>query len=147
MLRAFFESFMGGAFIQIMRFYEQYSLPINSVVVIYGFMMVFSWSNLFRIRRRLVAAMVEQMRQLSDLGPDVKPKRVLKEIVIPWQEVLASARFPLVAKQAAFWPKRCTLEAVQALLPEEDLAREALAVMAELEQRQQSADTSAKKKR
>jgi hypothetical protein len=146
MLRAIFEGLMGSAFVQVLRFYERYSLPINAVIVAYGFVMVFSWSNLVYIRRRLVSAIVDQMRQHSDLGPDVKPKRVLKEITIPWQEALAHARFPLVAKQVAFWPRRCTLDTVQTLLPEEDLAREALTMLAELEQRQHG-DTSSKEER
>ncbi len=146
MLRALFESLMGSAFVQVLRFYEQYSLPINAIIVVYGFMMVFSWSNLVYIRKKLVTAMVDQMRQHPDLGPDVKPKRVLKEIAIPWQETLAHARFPLVAKQVAFWPRRCTIDTVQALLPEEDLAREALAMLAELEQRQHGGVSSEKRR-
>ncbi|HQE17568.1 MAG TPA: hypothetical protein PK607_03625, partial [Aggregatilineales bacterium] len=58
-------------------------------------------------------------------------KRVLKEVDIPWQAAIADVRFPLVAQQMALWPKRKTVEAVQALLPAEDLVKQALEALAQ----------------
>ena len=125
-MRDFLVSFMGPIFGVIFDFYAAHSLIFNSVVIVYGFVIVLSWNNLMGIRHRLVEALVEQLRGAPEKLAEAKPERLLDEVVIPWEEALSAARFPLVAKQTALYPRRKSLEAVQALLPADTLIKESL---------------------
>lgn len=129
MIRAFIEMALGRWGVVVLNFYEANSLPINTIVVAYGLLLVLSWSNLFRIRRWLVAAIAYQIHERPDMGPHSKLKRVLSEVEIPWEEAVKS-RFPFVSKQTGMWPKRTTVEALQELLSPEEMAEEALEVLA-----------------
>jgi hypothetical protein len=63
------------------------------------------------------------------MGPHSKLKRVLSEVEIPWEDAVKK-RFPFVSKQTGMWPKRTTVEALQELLSPEEMAEEALEVLA-----------------
>jgi hypothetical protein len=130
MIYALIETYLGPIGAAALHFYQTNALPINSVVVLYGLVIVLSWTNLVSIRKRLVGSIAAQILQNPDLHAGSKAKRVLKEVSIPWQEAIDDVRFPLVARQSAFWPKRKSIEAVQTLLPAEDLAEQALELLA-----------------
>ncbi len=130
MVRAFIEAMLGPIGVQVLRFYEANSLSINLIVVSYGLVMVLSWTNLVNIRKRLISAMVAQMRGNPRLTSGSAVKRVLREVEIPWETVGRQMWFPLVARQMALWPKRITAETLQALLPAEELAAQALEALA-----------------
>ena len=129
MIRAFIESMLGTWGVRVLNFYEANSLYINSVVVIYGMVIVLSWTNLVSIRKVLVYEMVMQMKEHPKINRKSKTKQVLQEINIPWEETISKVRFPLVARQASLWPKRLNLENVQSLLTPEELAEQALKAM------------------
>lgn len=129
MVRAFIESMLGTYGVRVLNFYETNSLYINSVVVIYGMVIVLSWTNLVNIRKALVYEMVMQMKEHPKINRKSKIKQVLQEISIPWETTLAKVRFPFVARQASLWPKRLNLENVQSLLPVEELAEQAIKAM------------------
>ncbi len=129
MVRVFIESMLGTWGVRVLNFYETNSLYINSVVVIYGMVIVLSWSNLVSIRKTLVYEMVMQMKEHSKINRKSKVKQVLQEISIPWEPTIAKVRFPFVARQASLWPKRLNLENVRSLLPDEELAEQALKAM------------------
>ncbi len=131
MVRAFIEAMLGPIGVQVLRFYEANSLSINLIVVSYGLVMVLSWTNLVNIRKRLIQAMVAQMRQKPHITPETAVKRVLREVEIPWEAVGRQMWFPLVARQMALWPRRITAETLQALLPAEELATQALEALAQ----------------
>ena len=133
MLYALIETYLGPIGRAMLHFYIENSFAINTVVVAYGLVIVMSWTNLVSIRKRLVGAIAAQIVQNPALNAQSKVKRVLKEVDIPWQAAVADVRFPLVAQQMALWPKRKTVEAVQALLPAEDLVKQALEVLAQSE--------------
>ena len=135
MVRAIIESYMGPLFVQVSRFYEANSLLINSVVVLYGLVIVLSWASLYNIKRRLVSVMVHQMLARPDITPQTKVKRVLKEVDIPWAAVVEQMRFPFVAQQAALLPQRKSVEAVKAHLTPEELAKEALDTLHKLREK------------
>lgn len=130
MIYALIETYLGPIGAAALHFYQEYALPINSLVVLYGLVIVLSWTNLVSIRKRIVGSIAAQILQSPDLHAGSKVKRVVKEVDIPWQAAVDDVRFPLVARQAAFWPKRKSVEAVQALLPAEDLAKLALELLA-----------------
>lgn len=130
MIYAIIESYLGPIGRAMLHFYQTNSLAINSVVVLYGLLIVLSWTNLVSIRKRLIGSIVAQMVQSGTLHSRSKVKCVLSEVDIPWQAAIDDVRFPFVARQTAFWPKRKTVEAVQELLPAEDLAQQALEALA-----------------
>ncbi|GAB4471327.1 MAG: hypothetical protein Kow00124_08240 [Anaerolineae bacterium] len=140
MVRAIIESFLGPYGVRVLEFYETNSLIINSVVVLYGLIMVLAWTNLVNIRKRLVAAILEQIeRSDTEIAEDSKVKRLLKAVSIPWEEAVAQARYPLIARQMALLPQRKTVERVRELISEEDLAKEVLRVLAAQRRRSERA--------
>ena len=128
-MRDFLVSFMGPIFGVIYDFYAAHSLIFNSIVIVYGFVIILSRNNLNSIRYRLVQALVEQLRAAPDKLAEAGPERILKEVTLPWEEAVSAARFPLVAKQTALYPRRKSIEAAQALLPAETLVKESLDVL------------------
>ncbi len=126
MIRVILESTLGRWGTAVLNFYYAYSLYINLVIVLYGAVVVYSWINLKNIRRRLVTAIFDQLKRMPDLKPDSAPKWILGRIAIPWESATQETRFPFVAQQTAFWPRRVSSEVLKALLPAEDMAAEAL---------------------
>lgn len=131
MIYAMIETYLGPIGRGALNFYVDNSLAINSLVVLYGLLIVFSWTNLVSIRKRLVGSIAAQIVKNPALHTGSKVKRILSEVDIPWQAAIDDVRFPLVARQAAFWPHRKSVEAVQALLPAEDLVKQALELLAQ----------------
>jgi hypothetical protein len=125
MVRALIEQMLGAWGTALLDFYEANSLLINLVVVLYGGLVVFSWMNLKGIRRQLVEDLAEQLGALPDLEASTPPKKALSRVKISWEEAIEKRRFPFVAQQTSFLPRRATLETVQGFLPEEELAGDA----------------------
>jgi hypothetical protein len=126
MIRALMETILGQAFSEALRFYIANSLPINLVVLVYGTVMLMSYHNLSRIRRRLIDTIVETLKPEVEAQRKIRMERVLKEIEIPWQTGVSGSQFPLIARQMALLPQRVSIETVQSLLPVEDLIEEAI---------------------
>ena len=59
MVRAFLDQMLGEFGRSLLVFYETNSLWINLLVVLYGALIVLSWSNLKNIRRALILALAE----------------------------------------------------------------------------------------
>ena len=128
MVRAAVETLLGGVGRQILFFYEAHSFVINLIVLTYGIILFFSWSNIVKIHRYLVVEIAKQIHTRGDLDKDSSPKKVLKKVHIPWDEAVEKSRFPFVAKMSGLWPKRKSVAALQDILIEFDLAAHALAL-------------------
>lgn len=120
-MRDFLVSVMGPWFGWLYDAYEAHALWINLAVIAYGLVIVLAWNNLMSIRQYLVQDLVDQLRRTSLEGPE------LATFVesIAWEGAVRATRFPLVARQNALWPRRTSVEAVQAMLPAEALVAEA----------------------
>jgi hypothetical protein len=127
---ALIERILGPWGMAVLRVYQDNSLLINAAIVLYGFALIVSWRNLDRMRSFLVQAMVQQMprRAEGDAKPDLSA--VLETAAIPWEKALEESRFPLIARQWALLPRRCSLQSIQRLLNPEDLARDVLKIVA-----------------
>lgn len=125
-IRELIERVLGPWGVEALRFYDSYSLPINLVVLLYGFVLVFSWRNLDGIRSYLVDDMARQMRQRLGSSKKTDPDFVLENVTIPWESALEQSRFPLVAQRWALLPRKRSLQSVRQLLTPEDLARDVL---------------------
>jgi hypothetical protein len=129
MVRALVEQMLGVWGTALFDFYEANSLYINLVVVLYGGLVVLSWMNLKGIRRHLVEEIAAQLDRLPETEAATTPKNTLGRVVIPWAAIIENKRFPFVALQTSFLPRRATLDTVQELLPAEELAGEALRML------------------
>jgi hypothetical protein len=116
-------------------FYTANSLVFNLLVVAYGGWVVLSWINLKGIRRRLLEDLAGQIARDARLGPGAQPGKVLSQVTIPYEQAIRGTRFPFVAQQTSFLPRRATPAAVQALLPPEELAADALKALGKMEPR------------
>jgi hypothetical protein len=125
MFRAIIESVLGEWGRATLYFYDEYSLWINLVVVIYGMWVVLSWVNLKNIRKPLISSIADQLRSRPEITSNSLSKKQLKSLVIPWESAVQQSRFPYVARQNAIVPRRMTVTEVQALLPIADLVAEA----------------------
>ncbi|MEN4040878.1 MAG: hypothetical protein ROW39_00930 [Anaerolineaceae bacterium] len=129
MIRAYIESLLGEWGRALLSFYDQYSLAINLVIVIYGLCIVLSWVNLKHIRKSLIISISEQLRKRAALSGTSLSKKDLSALPIPWEDAIQRSRFPFIAAQNALVPRRLTIQKVQALLPVADLVDEALALL------------------
>ncbi|HPO58995.1 MAG TPA: hypothetical protein PLV53_09130 [Anaerolineaceae bacterium] len=121
MVRAFLDQMLGEFGRSLLVFYETNSLWINLLVVLYGALIVLSWSNLKNIRRALILALAEKLRERPELASVKKAA-----LEVPWEQVVGQVRYPFVARQTDLLPQRLSVEAVQNLLSVEDLTEEAL---------------------
>ena len=128
--RELVERLFGAWGVQALDFYLANSLWINAIVLLYGLVLAIAWLNLQTIRRKLVSDLVIQIRNHPEIGADSNVNAVLRATTIPWEHAVGEARFPLVAEQWAFGLRRTSVEAVQPLLPDKDLAHDALKLLA-----------------
>ena len=129
MVREIVELLLGGVGRQILYFYEAHALIINSIILTYGCVILMSWLTLNRIYRHLVVDMAKSIHLSTKVNKDSTPKKVLSSIKIHWDEPVNIAKFPLIASQTALLPVRKTVNNVKALLDDEELAKNALAVL------------------
>lgn len=142
-MRDFLVSFMGPLFGVIFDFYAAHALLFNTIVLVYGFVIVLSWNNLVSIRRRLVEALVDQLRAVPGGYDGLDASRILEEVSIPWEETVSAAGFPLVARQTALYPRRKSVDVVRALLPAETLVKESQDILSRMRPpARQAADNS-----
>ncbi len=129
MIRSIILSMMGAWGPPVLEFYETNSLWINLLVLMYGAVIVLSWINLKNIRKSLILSLVAQLHSRPDFAPDMPAKKALGSLTIAWDASIREVRFPFVAQQNGLLPHRLSLETVQAMLPSEDLAGEALKII------------------
>lgn len=98
----------------LLDFYSRNSAWINTIVVVYGAFLLLSWWNLRRMRDHLRADVMGQLEK--------RPGEVDKEALnIPWDEALRASRFPFIAAEWGFLPRRVSTDNLQALIPVDDL--------------------------
>jgi hypothetical protein len=129
MIRAIIESMMGQWGRSLMYFYDEYSIWINLAVVLYGIWVVISWVNLKNIRKSILTAIVEQLQNRPKDSPGSLSKKELSSLVIPWESSIQQARFPFIARQSAFLPRRLSIKQAKEMLPVDDMAAEALKIL------------------
>jgi hypothetical protein len=129
MVRSFIEGMLGEFGRQLLYFYEAHALPINLVVLAYGFMMLMSWTTLLRIYRHAVVIVARRVHEHPNLTRKSTVKQIRDQIEIPWQEVIDAAPFPLVARAGALIPKQKSVESLRLLLDEKELVTHALEVL------------------
>ena len=128
MLRPMIEAMLGEFGRQILFFYEANQLILNLIVITYGLIMFLSWSSLIRIYRHLVLLIAHQIEENPDLGKKSKVSKIRKTVMIPWQEAVDGAWFPLVANNGGLIPTRKSIATIQRLFDEEELIKHALEV-------------------
>ena len=129
-LRELAEKLLGPWSVPVLDFYSDNSLVINLIVLAYGLVLVSSWFNLKGIRRRLVGEMVAQVRDRPDVDTETKRRQALRGADIPWESAVSQARLPFVTGQLSFGVWRTSVEAVQRLLPLDELVSDALGALA-----------------
>ncbi len=108
----------------IMAFYKENSLWINTIVLVYGAVMVLAWRNLEKLRYALTDQVLEQARSRAGvLTPDKVKQATLKDFNLDWETAFQQSSFPLLAGQSSIWPVKASLESFKRLLPEKELYR------------------------
>ncbi len=126
MVGPFLEALMGDAGRAILYFYQANELIINSTILVYGVFMFLCWNNLLRIYRFLIVEMAKSAHLSDDLNRKKSNKKIRKIIGIPWDKAIEVSPFPYIARIGALSPKRKTIENLQLLFNEKDLADKAL---------------------
>jgi hypothetical protein len=126
MVRAFIEMLLGEWGRQLLYFYEANACMINSVVLVYGVLMFLSWTNLVRTYRYLIVEMAKQVHTSMDLNRKSTNKKVRDSVMIPWEKAVEISPFPFIGRMSGILPKRMTVENLQAMLDEKDLAEKAI---------------------
>ncbi len=126
MVGPFIEAIMGDVGRAILYFYQDNSLIINVIVLTYGFFMFAAWNNLLRIYRFLIVEMAKGAHTSEELNRKKSNKKIRKIIGVPWEKAIETSPFPFIARIGAIVPKRKTVENLQLLFDEKDLADKAL---------------------
>lgn len=126
MVGPFIEALMGDVGRAILYFYQDYALPINTIILIYGVFMFYSWNNLLRIYRFLIVEMAKGAHTSDELNRKKSNKKIRKIIGVPWEKAVETSPFPYIARIGALVPKRKTVENLQLLFDEKDLADKTL---------------------
>ena len=126
MVRSFVEGILGEWGTQLLYFYEANACIINSIVLTYGVLMFISWTNLVRSYRFLIAEMAKQVHTSVDLNRKSTNKKVRDSVTIPWEKAIEISPFPFIGGMSGVLPKRMTLENLQMILDEKDLAEQAI---------------------
>ena len=129
MVRAFIEMLLGEWGRQLLYFYEANACMINSVVLVYGVLMFLSWTNLVRTYRYLIVEMAKQVHTSMDLNRKSTNKKVRDSVMIPWEKAVEISPFPFIGRMSGILPKRMTVENLQAMLDEKDLAEKAISAL------------------
>jgi hypothetical protein len=126
MVRSFVEVMLGEVGRQILYYYEANAFWLNWIVFIYGVIMFASWMNLVRIYRYLIVEIAKGVHTSDELNRKKSNKKIRKIIGIPWEKAIETSPFPYIARIGAIIPKRKTIENLQLLFDEKDLADKAL---------------------
>lgn len=129
MVRGIVESVLGPFGVRILHFYEANSLSINLIVLVYGFVMLASWTTLIRIYQYMVVSVARQIHLHPNLNRKSSIKKIREAITIPWQEAVDVAPFPLIASQIALLPVPKSAKAIQRVVDEQELVSHALEVL------------------
>ena len=109
----------------LLDFYFHNALWINTIIVLYGLVLLLSWQNLSRIRDVLIAQILKQAGRM--------PRRLsLSEIHLSWEYGLAASKFPFVATATGLTLRRTTLKNIQGLISERDLIHHSARQLKEL---------------
>jgi len=126
MVGPFIEALLGDVGRAILYFYRDHALIINTVVLVYGLFMFITWNNLVRIYRFLIVEMAKEAHLSEELNRKKSNKKIRKIIGVPWEEAVKASPFPFIARMGALIPRRKTVENLQLLLDEKDLADKTL---------------------
>ena len=122
MVGPFLEAFMGDLYISILYFYQDNSLILSSIILAYGLFMFAAWNNLLRIYRFLIVEMAKDAHTSEELNRKKSNKKIRKIIGVPWEKAVEASPFPFIARIGALVPKRKTVENLQLLFDEKELA-------------------------
>ncbi len=122
MVGPFLEAFMGDLYRSILYFYQDNSLILSSIILAYGLFMFAAWNNSLRIYRFLIVEMAKDAHTSEELNRKKSNKKIRKIIGVPWEKAVEASPFPFIARIGALVPKRKTVENLQLLFDEKELA-------------------------
>jgi hypothetical protein len=122
MVGPFIEALIGEFGRSILYFFRDNALIINPIILAYGLFMFASWMNLVRIYRFLIAEMAKEAHTSEELNRKKSNKKIRDIIGIPWERAVEASPFPFVARLGAVVPKRKTIENLQVMFDEKELA-------------------------
>lgn len=126
MVGPFLEAIMGDVGRAILYFYRDNALVLNIIILIYGLFMFAAWQNLVRIYRFLIVEMARDAHLSEELNRKKSNQKIRRVIGVPWEKAVQQSPFPYIARLGALIPKRKTVENLQQLFDEKDLADKAL---------------------
>jgi hypothetical protein len=109
----------------LLQLYFRNAIWINTLVLVYGLLLLLSWLNLSRILDALVEQIVEQAHNLIDrsLKRNAPKKVQLSDFQLSWERAIEASRFPFVARQTAFSFRRSTIDNARELIKDKDLVQ------------------------
>ncbi len=96
--------FSGNFVRSLMQFYRQYSQIINSLVIIYGFSLLWVHNNLRTVIKKMEQLILHIASELKD---NTDYHRIHKQFVKQWNDLVAHNRFVIPSKND-FWYERKT---------------------------------------
>jgi hypothetical protein len=105
MINVMVRGFLGEWGQALLNFYQQNSVWINAIILLYFFIVIFSQQNFKQTLVGLIAAIENKYPGQFDKKTSKEISRMLGKKEIPWEVVLNISRWPLIATPRQFYPR------------------------------------------
>lgn len=106
----------------ILNFYQQNSVWINAIIMLYFLVVILSQNNYKQTLANLILAIENNYPGQFEKKTSKEIARMLNKKEIPWQVVLNTSKWPFIATPRQFYPQARNESSLKKLIPIEILA-------------------------
>jgi len=122
MINVMVRGFLGEWGQALLNFYQQNSVWINAIILLYFFIVILSQQNYKQTLAGLILAIENKYPGQFDKKSSKEIVRMLNKKEIPWEAVLNISKWPLIATPRQFYPRARNESSLKKLIPIEILA-------------------------
>jgi hypothetical protein len=123
MIDVLVRGFLGEWGQAILDFYQQNSVWINAIILLYFLIVILSQNNYKQTLTSLILAIEEKYPGQFDKKTSKEIIRILGKKELPWQAVINTSKWPFIATPRQFYPQARNESSLKKLITIEILAR------------------------
>jgi hypothetical protein len=122
MVNIMVRGFLGEWGQALLNFYQQNSVWINALFLLYFLIVIFSQNNYKHTLATLILAIEDKYPGQFDKKTSKEIARILSKKEIPWQAVLNTSKWPFIATPRQLYPRPRNVSSLKKLITMEILA-------------------------
>jgi hypothetical protein len=122
MINIMVRGFLGEWGQALLNFYQQNSFWINAIILLYFLIVIFSQNNYKQTLTSLILAIEDKYPGQFEKKTSKEIARILSKKEIPWQAVLKTSKWPLIATPRQLYPRPRNESSLKKLITLEILA-------------------------